>query len=98
MLNRRFGARAGGVICGVLAVGTACAAADPARPSDSMEFVRRMGLGWNLGNTLEACGDWIQGGTTTAYETAWGNPVTTPGMIAAIRAAGFRSVRIPVAW
>lgn len=62
------------------------------------ETVLDMGIGWNLGNTLEACGDWINGSTIRDYETAWGNPVTTKQMIDGIRAAGFKSVRIPVAW
>lgn len=68
---------------------------------DSQAFVQRMGLGWNLGNTLEACGDWIvnrRGNTVSAFETAWGNPVTTREMFHAIRQSGFSSVRIPVAW
>ncbi len=64
----------------------------------SAEVVRHMGLGWNLGNTLECAGDWIKGNQTENFETAWGNPVTTKEMIDAIQAAGFKSVRIPVAW
>ena len=64
----------------------------------SADVVRRMGLGWNLGNTMEACGDWIKGGAVHNYETAWGNPDTTKEMIDAIKAAGFKSIRIPVAW
>jgi endoglucanase len=58
------------------------------RTLTSMELVREMGIGWNLGNTLDAVGG----------ETAWGNPPTTQEMIAAIAAAGFRSMRIPVTW
>lgn len=64
----------------------------------SVEVVKRMGLGWNLGNTLEACGDWIKGGQVYNYETAWGNPSTTKEMIDKIKASGFSSIRIPVAW
>jgi len=56
----------------------------------SMAVVRRMGLGWNLGNTLEACGDWIKGGEVRNYETAWGNPETTQEIIDAVKAAGER--------
>ncbi|MEK7475724.1 MAG: glycoside hydrolase family 5 protein [Candidatus Coatesbacteria bacterium] len=74
------------------------AGAAPASETPAMVFVRRMGLGWNLGNTLEACGDWIKGGRVRDYETAWGNPVTTRELVHAIREAGFGSVRIPVAW
>lgn len=74
-------------------------AATPARSgrSEAMTFARRMGVGWNLGNTLEACGG-IKGSSVRDYETAWGNPVTTKAMIDGIKAAGFKSVRIPVAW
>ncbi len=64
----------------------------------SMEVVRLMGLGWNLGNTMEACGDWINGQDVSNYETAWGNPETTREMFHALKVAGFKSVRIPVAW
>jgi len=51
----------------------------------SNEIIKDMGIGWNLGNTLEACGDWIGGNTTRAYETAWGNPVTTEEMIKGVK-------------
>ncbi|HUO58993.1 MAG TPA: glycoside hydrolase family 5 protein [bacterium] len=64
----------------------------------SMEVVGKMGLGWNLGNTLEACGSWIKGPDIRSFETAWGNPETTKEMIDKIKADGFGSVRIPVAW
>ena len=37
------------------------------------QIVEEMGLGINLGNTLEACGDWIDSsGGVNSYETAWG--------------------------
>lgn len=65
--------------------------------SEAIAFARRMGLGWNLGNTLEATGG-IKGNSVRDYETAWGNPVTTRAMIHGIKAAGFKSIRIPVAW
>jgi len=58
------------------------------RSISSMELVKDMGIGWNLGNTLDAVGG----------ETAWGNPVTTQAMIQAIAASGFKSMRIPVTW
>jgi endoglucanase len=57
-----------------------------------------MGLGINLGNTLEACGDWINGSSITNYETAWGSPIITEAMIKGYANAGFSSLRIPVAW
>jgi len=66
--------------------------------SSSVDVVRSMGLGWNLGNTMDACGAWIKGPSVRSFETAWGNPETTKDMIDAIKKAGFNSVRIPVAW
>jgi len=67
------------------------------RDMSSYDIVMDMGLGWNLGNTFDACGDWIPGGVST-HETAWGSPITTRPMFENLRDMGFRSVRIPVAW
>ena len=71
-------------------------------PADAVEMTRRMGNGINLGNTLEACDNSIHGGNTTDdpahYETLWGQPVTTPAMLQGMKAAGFDTLRIPVAW
>lgn len=57
-----------------------------------------MGYGINLGNTLEACGDWINSTLVSKYETAWGSPVITREMINGYADAGFGVLRIPVAW
>lgn len=54
----------------------------------SAELVDDMGLGWNLGNSLDAVGG----------ETAWGNPAITQALILAVKAAGFKSIRIPITW
>lgn len=51
-------------------------------------YLQKMSPGLNLGNTLEAI----------PSETSWGNPKTTEAFFRAVKAAGFRSVRIPVAW
>ena len=56
------------------------------------EIVAEMGAGWNLGNQLEAC---ISG---VPYETAWGNPTITEGLIKAVKAAGFSTIRVPVSY
>lgn len=64
----------------------------------TMEFVREMGFGINLGNTLESCGDWIHSTEVSAYETAWGSPVITQEAIRGYANAGFGVLRIPVAW
>lgn len=65
---------------------------------DAYDIVKEMGAGTNLGNTLEACGTWINPSNTSNYETAWGQPVTTQEMIDSMKAAGFDSLRVPVAW
>ncbi len=54
----------------------------------SVELSKEMVPGWNLGNSLEAIGG----------ETAWGNPPVSQEFIDSVKAAGFKSVRIPVAW
>lgn len=73
-------------------------ASETMRDISTMELVRDMGIGINLGNTLEACGDWIDGKDTSSYETAWGSPVITKEMIQGYKDAGFGVLRIPVAW
>ncbi|MDE6763288.1 MAG: cellulase family glycosylhydrolase, partial [Oscillospiraceae bacterium] len=60
------------------------------------ELTAKMGVGWNLGNTLDSIGDWISG--DLEHETAWGNVKTTKTMIDAVKKAGFKTVRIPVSW
>lgn len=54
----------------------------------SLALAAEMGVGWNLGNTLEAIGG----------EIAWGNPKVTKPFIDQVKAAGFNAIRIPVAW
>ena len=89
------------LILALLLGGCACAAAEEA-PATSVEMTRRMGNGINLGNTMEACNNGKSGGMTTDdpkhYETYWGQPVTTPEMLKAMKEAGFDTIRIPVAW
>jgi len=58
------------------------------RDLSSVDMARDIRVGWNLGNSLEAIGG----------ETAWGNPRVTKQLIDSVKAAGFNSVRIPVAW
>lgn len=62
--------------------------------------------GINLGNSLEAVNGTNESTTTvtwsppfsTSQETWWGNPVVTQAVFDGYAAAGFKSVRIPVAW
>jgi len=97
-LIRHAGAmvRSGALVVIAVALLAGCAAAPQAvrpvatdsPPSGMVELCARMTPGINLGNTLEALPD----------ETAWGNPKPSQALMDGYRAAGFRSVRIPVAW
>jgi endoglucanase len=60
----------------------------PAAKLTTRNYLKQMSPGLNLGNTLEAI----------PTETSWGNPKTTDAYFRAVRSAGFRSIRIPVAW
>jgi len=82
---------------------------DPADPADwekAAAAVVNMGVGWNLGNTLDANSNnvedmWIEAfssRSTSDYETAWGQPVTTRALIHMFKKAGFNAIRVPVTW
>lgn len=60
--------------------------------NDATVLAAKLGIGWNLGNSLEATS------TTSAGETSWGNPKTSQTLINSVKAAGFKTVRIPCAW
>ena len=60
--------------------------------ADTAAILTDMGLGWNLGNSLDATG------TGLNSETYWGNPKTTQELIDAVKAQGFNTVRVPVSW
>lgn len=60
--------------------------------------LQNMGNGVNIGNTLDANGDWISSDDPKDYETSWGNPQVTPELIAAYKNAGFKAIRLPVTW
>ena len=65
----------------------------------SYEAVTNMGVGWNLGNTLESlwAGD-TDGRDWEKWETGWGQAVTTPALMNMMRDAGFGAIRVPVSW
>jgi len=61
--------------------------------SNAAELAAKIKIGWNLGNSLEACAD-----ENTASETLWGNPATSKELIDLVKRSGFNAVRIPTAW
>ena len=62
--------------------------------------VRNMGIGFNMGNTLDAWGSFIPDrlSDTQRYETCWGQPVISKRQIEFLKAGGFNAVRLPVTW
>ena len=65
--------------------------------SEAYQMVHDLGLGINLGNTMESVSRYKLG-SVNAYETCWGAPTTTKAMIDGMKNAGFKTIRIPVAW
>ena len=66
-------------------------------PDKSVELVKDMKIGWNLGNTLDAFEDGARN-QGLASETCWGQPKTTPEMFKGLYRSGIRTVRIPITW
>ncbi len=64
-------------------------AAEQTGDLDAWSAAHAMGIGVNIGNTLE---------NTTAWETGWGNPPITKEFVQSLAAHGFKTVRVPVAW
>ena len=66
------------------------------------DAVKNMGVGWNLGNTLDAT-KWGQPQgwnwpSVTAHENEWGQPTTKPELLKMMKEAGFGAIRVPVTW
>ena len=64
------------------------------RPMDNeaIQFAMKMGIGWNLGNQMDAHYNGC------SYEDGWGNKIATQQTFDGVAKAGFKSVRIPVTW
>ena len=69
-------------------------------PDTPLEISEAMGLGWNLGNQFDGYynGSWAGELYNYPSETAWGGIPATPETFTGVKAAGFKSVRIPVTW
>lgn len=74
----------------LLVILVVCACAMPlfSQLPTATDIAKKMGIGWNLGNSLE-----VPGG-----ETGWGNPRVNLALITAVRNAGFNTIRIPCSW
>lgn len=82
-----FGIGKFGIAVGALSLASTAAFALP----KATEIYPKMGLGYNIGNTMEVPGN--QGGPT-----GWHNPFPDAAYVKAIKDAGFNTVRIPCAW
>ena len=63
-------------------------AASAANLPTAKEVQAKMGMGFNIGNSMEVPNN----------PTAWGNPFPTQALLDSVKAAGFNTVRIPCAW
>ncbi|HXP89365.1 MAG TPA: glycoside hydrolase family 5 protein [Fibrobacteria bacterium] len=66
----------------------ACAASLAQTLPTAKSIAGEMGVGWNIGNTMEAPGG----------PTSWGNPFPTQQLIDSVKASGIKTIRIPCAW
>ena len=66
----------------------------------ALEFANVLGNGIDLGNTHEAYGHGSYSWDTDpkVFEKLWGQPNTSQEIISGMKAAGFDTVRVPVAW
>lgn len=70
------------------------------------DAVKNMGLGWNLGNTLDANNGSGTDFSAASYwgqqdvnsETCWGQPNATSALMKMMKEAGFGAIRVPVTW
>lgn len=84
------------LITGMLLMGSFHAEA--AEIETAKEAVKNMGVGWNLGNTLDANDATKTWKSTEEHEICWGQPVTKPELIKMMKEAGFGAIRVPVTW
>jgi aryl-phospho-beta-D-glucosidase BglC (GH1 family) len=61
-------------------------------PDNVVDIAKWLGMGWNLGNQMDANSNGV------SSETAWGNPVATQALFTKLKAMGYSTVRIPVTW
>lgn len=66
------------------------------------DAVKNMGVGWNLGNTLDAVNwegtDGWNWSSPSEHEQGWGQPVTKPELMKMMKEAGIGAIRVPVTW
>ena len=99
------------ILCMLLSLFAACAQAEGAQVPDldikrrpipdneAMAFLKKIGVGWNLGNTFDAIkGGWNKFADEMTVETSWVGIRTEERMIEALQNAGFTAIRVPASW
>lgn len=64
----------------------------PFRDLSAEQIIQEMGVGWNLGNTMDGHINFMPS------ETAWQSDITTQKLIDAVHDLGFNTIRVPVTW
>lgn len=82
------------LVCSVML----CTSIEAASIETAKDAVKNMGVGWNLGNTLDANDATKTWKTTAEHETCWGQPVTKPELLKMMKEAGFGAIRVPITW
>ena len=82
------------LVCSVML----CTSIEAASFETAKDAVKNMGVGWNLGNTLDAHDATKTWKTTAEHETCWGQPVTKPELLKMMKEAGFGAIRVPITW
>ena len=66
-------------------------------PADTVQqYVELMGVGWNLGNSLDSANTGKE--DHMKAEVAWGNPIVVQNLIKHIKSQGFKTIRVPVSY
>lgn len=89
MWGRRFATYFVALVALVCTTAGRARAAERMAELDAWHAATLMGMGVNIGNTLES---------TSRWETGWGNPRIIKEYVDHLAALGFRTVRLPVAW
>jgi endoglucanase len=98
-----FGSRAAGALA-IIFLASSSSGSDGSTltpvpiPAPVQQLQQQLSPGINLGNTLEAMGWGFTPPARRSWETAWGSPPVNQAIFDAYKAAGFKSVRIPVSW
>lgn len=71
-------------------------AQDELTGKEASEIVKMMGVGFNIGNTLDADGGMAM--DAMSNEISWGNPKITEEFVDSVIAQGFKTIRIPITW